>query len=177
MLTISIETSPTLAHWQHDMLANEGKLNVAAVRALNKTARWVRTRVSSRTAHSLKIKTGLVRSDMFVVRAGVSRPVVKVALKSTAGVIPAKELGTVSQNAQGVGVGKRQFDRAFIASMPNGHRGVFRRRSSSRLPIQPVQIVITGKMHEIMETLSEGPLMEQFERIFAREIRYVMRSK
>jgi hypothetical protein len=32
--------SPQLSDWQHSLTANEKQLQVAAVRALNKTARW-----------------------------------------------------------------------------------------------------------------------------------------
>ena len=59
--------------------------------------------------------------------------------------------------------------------MPNGHQGVFRRRSKSRLPIQEVQIVITGRLRDEMEWLSERGLMDNFERIFERELNYLLR--
>jgi hypothetical protein len=51
----------------------------------------------------------------------------------TIGLIKAKKLGSVSQNASGVRAGRRQFDRAFLATMPNGHQGVFRRLASQWL--------------------------------------------
>jgi hypothetical protein len=50
-----------LSDWQHSLTANEKQLQVAAVCALNKTARWARTRVASETAKALSIKVGPVR--------------------------------------------------------------------------------------------------------------------
>ena len=119
---------------------------------------------------------GAVREGLILVRAKQSNPQSVVGLSQQSGVIKAKQLGSASQNSTGVRVGRRQFDHAFLATMPNGHQGVFRRRGKARLPIQEVRIVITGKMQEIMEDLSNGPALKQFETIFDRELRYLLRA-
>ncbi len=175
MLTISLSPTPALNEWQQSLVATESQLQLAAVRALNKTARWMRTKIASQTAQNLNVKVGAVRSGLVLVRAKKSRPESIVALSRAAGVIKASAW-RVSQNTRGVRAGKRQFDHAFLATMPNGHQGVFRRRGKNRLPIQEVQIVVTGKMREVMEDLSDGPAMRQFEMIFDRELRYLMRA-
>lgn len=176
MLSITLSPSPSLEQWQQSLTATETQLQMAAVRALNKTGRWMRTRVASETARSLNVKVGAVRAGLILVRAKRSRPESVVALKRSAGVIKVSTLGRVSQNAKGVRVGKRQFDRAFMATMPNGHAGVFRRKEKARLPIQQVQIIVTGRMREVMEDLSDGEAMKKFEQIFERELRYLMRA-
>lgn len=176
MLTISLSPTPALNEWQQSLVATESQLQLAAVRALNKTARWMRTKIASQTAQNLNVKVGAVRSGLVLVRAKKSRPESIVALSRAAGVIKASQLGRVSQNTRGVRAGKRQFDHAFLATMPNGHQGVFRRRGKNRLPIQEVQIVVTGKMRDVMENLSDGSAMRQFEMIFDRELRYLMRA-
>lgn len=176
MLTLQINPSPNLSEWNGSLTATEKQLKVAATRALNKTARWARTQVASKTAKELSIKVGAVREGLILVRAKQSNPQSVVGLSQQSGVIKAKQLGSASQNSTGVRVGRRQFDHAFLAAMPNGHQGVFRRRGKARLPIQEVQIVITGKMQEIMEDLSNGPALKQFETIFDRELRYLLRA-
>ena len=176
MVVLNITPSPQLRDWQQALTATEKQLQVAAIRALNKTARWTRTQVASKTAKELSIKVSAVREGLVMVRAKQSNPQSVVGLSKNSGVIKAKELGSVSQNASGVRAGRRQFDRAFLATMPNGHQGVFRRRGKARLPIQEVQIVITGKMQQAMEDLSNGPALKQFEVIFERELRYLLRA-
>ena len=176
MVILNIMPSPQLRDWRHALTANEKQLHVAAVRALNKTARWARTRVASETAKALSIKVGPVREGIVMARAKQSNPQSVVGLSKNSGVIKAKKLGSVSQNSSGVRAGRRQFDRAFLATMPNGHQGVFRRRGKARLPVQEVQIVITGKMQQVMEDLSNGPALKQFELIFERELRYLLRA-
>ncbi len=176
MVTLEINTTPKLNEWSESLTPTEKQLKLAATRALNKTARWARTRVASETAKALSIKVGPVREGIVMARARQSNPQSVVGLSKNSGVIKAKQLGSVSQNASGVRAGRRQFDRAFLATMPNGHKGVFRRRGKARLPIQEVQIVITGKMQEIMEELSNGPALKQFELIFERELRYLLRA-
>jgi Prophage minor tail protein Z (GPZ) len=176
MLSITLSPSPSLDQWQQSLTATEAQLQTAAVRALNKTARWTQTRVASETARSLNVKVGAIRAGLILVRAKKSRPESVVALKQSGGVLKASQLGSVSQNTNGVRAGKRQFDRAFKATMPNGHQGVFRRRGKTRLPIQEVQIIVTGRMREVMEDLLDGEVMKQFEKIFERELRYLMRA-
>lgn len=175
MLAVNIVTTPDLASWQQALTATEQQVITAAVRALNKTARWARSHLASATAKKSNVKVGLVRNSLSVVRARPSKPSIVVGLNQKAGEIKAHKLGAARQNASGVRVAKRQFDHAFIAQMPNGHQGVFRRRSKSRLPIQEVQIVITGRLRDEMESLSERGLMDNFERIFERELNYLMR--
>jgi hypothetical protein len=176
MVTLIVKPSPDLAAWQRALTATEAQLSIAATRALNKTARWARTQVASQTAKALSIKVGPVRAGLVLVRATRSQPQSVVGLSAKAGAIKAKHLGSATQNATGVRVGQRQFDHAFLATMPQGHQGVFRRRGKTRLPIQEVHIVVTGKMQDIMEELSNGPAMHQFQRIFERELRFLLRA-
>ena len=175
MLAVNILTTPDLASWQQALTATEKQLQVAAIRAINKTARWARTQVARQTAKALSINVGAVRQGLVLVRAKQSNLHSVVGLSKGSGVIKAKQLGSVTQNASGVRVGNRQFDRAFLATMPNGHQGVFRRRGKARLPIQEVQIVVTGKMKQVMDDLASGPAFKQFELIFERELRYLLR--
>lgn len=175
MLALQITPKPPLSQWPQALAASEDQTRKAAVRALNKTARWLRTQVTRDTARSLDVKVGAVRPGLVLLRARNSRPEAGVALAKTAGVIKAAALGTPRQTARGVRVGRRHWDHAFLADMPNGHQGVFRRRGKARLPIQEVQLVVTGRMANVMEDLSDGPALRHFETLFQRELRYLSR--
>ena len=175
MLNISVTPQPALAEWDTALGASERQIKTAAVRALNKTARWMRTHVTRQTAQSLNVRVGTIRKNLILLRARASHPQSGVAMGSKAGVIKATELGSPRQNRSGTRVGKRQFDGAFIATMPTGHRGVFRRKSKSRLPIQEVQLVTTGRIAKAMEQLADRQAMARFERLFEHELGYLMR--
>jgi hypothetical protein len=120
--------------------ANRNKqraVNRAAVRALNRTADQVRSAGAKSIAQELGLKQKTVRERLRVIRArrGDLRSVV-VATGEQLGLIHFK----ARQVAAGVTVmlrGKRELKKgAFIATMPGGHRGVFRRRTRKRLPIR-----------------------------------------
>ena len=176
MVILNITPTPPLRDWQQALTATDKQLQVAAIRAINKTARWARTQVARQTAKALSVNVSAVRQGLVLVRAKQSNPHSVVGLSKGSGVIKAKQLGSVTQNASGVRAGRRQFDRAFLATMPNGHQGVFRRRGKARLPIQEVQLVVTGKMKQVMDDLASGPAFKQFELIFERELRYLLRA-
>ena len=176
MLTVTVTPEPPLAEWEASLTAGERQVRIAAVRALNKTARWMRTRLAREVAQSLKVRVGPIRNGLILLRARASHPESGVALGKSAGVIKAAELGTPRQNRRGTRVGKRQFDSAFIATMPSGHRGVFRRKGASRLPIREVQLVATGHLADAMAQLADRQAMARFECLFEHELRYLMRT-
>lgn len=173
MITIDIKSA---SDFDFALTATKSQIQTAAMRALNKTGRWARSQVATDTAKELNIKVSLVRKDLVLIKARKSHPQVVIALGKTAGVVKAKDLGNSVQNSKGVRVGKRQFDNAFMATMPSGHHGVFKRRGKTRLPIREVQIVITGKMRDQMEEISQGRALHQFKTIFERELRYLKRA-
>ncbi len=176
MLNITVTPQPALAEWETALGASERQIKTAAVRALNKTARWMRTQVARETAQSLNVRVGAIRNDLILLRARASHPQSGVAMGSKAGVLKVTELGAPRQNRRGTRVGKRQFDGAFIATMPTGHRGVFRRKGKSRLPIQEVQLVTTGRIANVMEALAENQAMSRFEHLFEHELRYALKA-
>ncbi len=176
MIKATISSSPSIGLVIDSLNATEPQLQTAAVRALNKMARWLRTQVSRHTAEDLNIKVGLVRKTLTLIRANRGSVNAGVGMSKRHGVINAINLGAARQNARGVRVARRQYDHAFLATMPNGHRGIFRRSSETRLPIKEVRIVITGRMAKAMEQLSDGPALKQFDAVFQRELNFILRS-
>lgn len=172
-MDVHISLQPGINEWAHALTATEKQLKVALVRALNKTARWMRIQIARDCADELKVRVKDINAGLITLKASASSPQSGVGLKPSAGVIKASQLGSAQQNSGGVRAGRHDWPHAFIASMPSGHRGVFRRRGPSRLPISEVQLVVTGRMAKIMERLSQGPAMQRFENIFERELCYL----
>ncbi len=176
MVQVSLIVSPNLSDVVLSIQATEPQIKRAAVRALNKVSRWLRSQVSRQVADELNIKVGIVRNSLSLIRASRGSVNAGIGMSRRHGVINAMNLGAARQNSRGVRVGRRQYDHAFLATMPTGHRGIFRRTSDDRLPIREVQIVITGRMATVMEHLSDGPVLQQFDKVFQRELNYIVRS-
>jgi len=173
MLHFSITSEPSLAEFHHVLHLEQNLIKKAAVRALNKTARWLRTDISRNTAKELNIKVGLVRNSLRLQRATYNNLESIVSLGKRSGVIKAIDLGNARQNARGVKAGRRQFHHAFIATMNNGHKGVFERKRKPRLPIKELQVVITGQLARQLEYMEDGKGIRQFQKVFERELRFL----
>lgn len=176
MIKVNVSSVPGIDEWQHQLAGTEKNVRRAAIRALNKTARWSRFHIATEVANELEIKIGLIREGLRIVPAKASRPEFVVGLNPKSGVITSSKLGRPVQNRNGVRIGKRQFDHRFIATMPTGHRGVFKRKGEERLPIYELRIVATGKIRDAMDDLSQGRVMQHFTLVFNRELRYVMKT-
>lgn len=174
MITLTIKPSPDLNAWPEALQATEDDLNKAVVRALNKTVRWARTQVARDTAAALSVNVTPIKNSLMVNPAKRTKLEATLRLPARSSVIKVAAMGSPKQNSKGVRVGKRQFDHAFMATMPTGHQGVFRRRGKTRLPIQEVQLVITGKMREVIDDLYDGHVRHQFEKLLERELRYLL---
>jgi hypothetical protein len=163
--------------WRNQLHATERQLQTAAIRALNKTARWLRTHVASDTANKLNIPVGLVKTGLVSIRARQSRPTAGVALKKSGAVIKASKLGSPQPTQRGVRAGRKHWDKAFIGTQHHsGRQAVFRRRGKARLPIRELSIAVTGIMSDVMERLAEGEAMRQFNKIFEYELRYLTQT-
>ena len=175
MLAINIALDDNA--WSNHLHATERQLQTAAIRALNKTARWLRTHIASGTAKPLNIPVGLVKAGLVSIRARQSQPVAGIALKKSGATIKASKLGSPQQTPRGVRTGNKHWDKAFIGTQHHsGRQAVFRRRGKARLPIRELSVAVTGTMSDVMEHLADGAAMKQFDKIFAHELRYIMRS-
>jgi hypothetical protein len=106
-----------------------GEQQKAVVRALNKTAVQARTAASQEVrAAGYNIKSSAIKSSFSTTRA--TRGNLVVVLKSTGRPVALINYGA-RQGKNGVSVqvkaGRSVLRHAFIATMPNGHRGVFER--------------------------------------------------
>lgn len=111
------------------------KLDLAAARALRKTAQWLRTHSSREIAKELRISQSPIRHRFDVFSQATSREV-----KLWVGLRPLSVhyLGTPKQTATGVSVGHREYEDAFISPMKTKHQLVWRRKGRERLPLERV---------------------------------------
>jgi hypothetical protein len=113
------------------------------VRALNRGITSARTFMASEIAKDAGLAVGSVRNGMSMREASSERP--EAALGSKLDRLPLMKFrarGPFPSRGRGRGVswesgqGRRTIPNAFIAQMPGGHKGVFRRVGRSRLPIK-----------------------------------------
>ena len=145
----------------------------AMLRAINKTARWLRTRIAREVATELNVKVGLARNSLQLRMASRHGLNASVGLNPKASRIKAVDLGQPKQNKAGVRVGRHSFRGAFIATMPSGHTGVFRRKGKARLPIQEMHVSLTAAMADAMESITDQGGMAYLQKTFAHELQFI----
>lgn len=106
------------------------------VQALNRSMRGVQTVLKRAVSKDMGMKVGSVAKRMAIGKATRSRQ--QATLRVNDKRVPLMEF-KAKQTRKGVthriGGQRRQVPGAFIAEMPSGHKGVFKRRSRRRLPI------------------------------------------
>ncbi|MCO3241384.1 hypothetical protein FA213_27630 [Pseudomonas aeruginosa] len=148
------------------------KLDIAAARALRKTAQWLRTHSSREIARELGITQSPVRHRYSIYSQSTAREV-----KLWVGLQPigVHYLGTPKQTPTGVKVGHRDYDDAFISPMKSSQRLVFRRKGRERLPIEKVTEDWEGPALGALERW-ERRAMERFMELFEQEARYALQA-
>ena len=84
--------------------------------------------------------------------------------------IAAIYLGNARQTKSGVPVAGRNFEHAFLATMPTGHVGIYRRVGKSRLPIKEVTVPLTG-IEQIADQVRQSTAT-RLPVIFQQELNY-----
>ena len=88
--------------------------------------------------------------------------------------IPARYAGRLRQTKGGVRAGRLFFEGAFIATMKNGYRSVFRRKGAGRYPIEQ-EFVYLDDSPSIMARLADGARRD-LSRILEDEVRKAWRK-
>jgi len=112
-------------------------INLATVRALNRTATSVRAEASRQINSRYRIKIAAIKKQLRIKKADRFVQVAEIIASGRR--IPLIEFAA-RQTRKGVTVRvtstRKLVRHAFIATMPSGHRGVFARKGERRLPIQ-----------------------------------------
>ncbi|MDA0910767.1 MAG: phage tail protein [Proteobacteria bacterium] len=113
------------------MRGTESQVQLAAMRALNKTALWVKSQSVKEISAQKKLKQKIIRDRLNVIKASTSS--LKALVVASLYGIKASLLGNMRQTSTGAKAGKMEFKGAFVATMPTGHRGIFKRKRASKL--------------------------------------------
>jgi hypothetical protein len=119
-----------------DQLGNEAPR--ACVRALNRAVVSARAAMVPAITADMGLTATVVRERIVVGEATVTNPVAR--LYASFRRIPLINFGAKGRepsrgHGHGVTVRGKTYPRAFLATMSSGHRGVFERRATRRLPI------------------------------------------
>ncbi|MCA8045490.1 phage tail protein [Burkholderia arboris] len=171
-----------------------GEQQKAVVRALNKTAAQARTAAAVEVrAAGYNIKSSAVKNSFMIQRA--TRGNLVVVLKATGRPVALINYGA-RQGKGGVSVqvktGRTVLRHAFIATMPNGHRGVFERTGSthkkvikngkvrrSGLPIRELfgPSIPQSLANESVQKALMKKIREKFPQILRHELAFVASKK
>ncbi|WP_205862050.1 phage tail protein [Pseudomonas viridiflava] len=154
-------------------IANAPKLlDLAAARALRKTAQWLRTHSSREIAKELKITQSPLRHRYNVYSRSTGNEV-----KLWVGLQPLSVhwLGKPKATSTGVSVGHREYADAFISPMKTKHQLVFRRKGRERLPVELVREDWADEGVGALERW-ETRAMQRFVDLFESEAAHVFAS-
>ncbi|WP_265015949.1 MULTISPECIES: phage tail protein [unclassified Wolbachia] len=149
--------------------AERKKVEKATVRALNKTALWVRSQTVKQVSEEKQIPKKAMRKKLSVDKANRKRLWSVVKLSSQW--IGVAKLGSIKQTKIGARAGSRMYEGAFIATMKNGHIGIFRRRY---IPID--EIKVNTQARKTMKELAENEAERVFEKYFDHELNFILRA-
>lgn len=116
------------------------KAPYAIARAINRAAVSGRTQLARDTSADMKLKVGVVRDKIVIEEATTTKHLAKVyASNKRVALIEFGARGRYPSRGKGKGVSARtqtgRYPNAFIAFMRSGHKGVFARKTTARLPI------------------------------------------
>lgn len=134
-----------------------GALPRVMSRAINRTANQARTQIARKISSQVQVSVSDVRRGVRIDRA--TRTKWQADLQITGFRTPLIKFGA-RQTKTGISyiidksTGRKRIDTAFIATMPSGHKGVFKRKGKSRLPIVELRGASIGVLFENTATVA-----------------------
>lgn len=155
-----IEVNENIERITHDIDANKAKVELAAVRALNKTALWLKSQAVREISEEKQIRLKIIRKRLRIIKAR----------KSTLKVLIRAYLYDVRM--RNIKRAKAAFNDVFMATMPRGYRGIFKRVERTALPIQEVKLPLEPEASRIIENLVNYEVERIFEKYFTHKLFY-----
>lgn len=144
----------------------EGReIGPATVRALNKTAQWLKSEGIKRVSKERKIPRKVIRNKLIVCKA--SRKRLRSIVKLTSEWVKVAKLGSIKQTKIGAKVGNTIYEGTFKALMRSG-QGVFRRRYVTSLPVDEIEV--NTHACKIIKELAESKVEKVFEEYFHQQM-------
>ncbi|MFT4314297.1 MAG: phage tail protein [Wolbachia pipientis] len=164
----NIEVNQNIERIIHNIDANKAKIELAAVRALNKTALWLKSQAAKEISEE---KKSLIRKRLRIFKAKISR--LEVLIRANLYDIKASTIGKIQKTRRGSKVGKHEFIGGFAAVMPKGNSGMFKREGRAALPIKEVKLPLEPEASKIIGNLVNYEVEKVFEKFFHRELSYI----
>lgn len=163
----NIEVNENIERIIHNIDANKAKIELAAVRALNKTALWLKAQAAREISEE---KKSLIRKRLRIFKAKTSR--LEVLIRANLYDIRASTIGKIQKTRRGSKVGKHEFIGGFAAVMPKGNSGMFKREGRAALPIKEVKLPLEPEASRIIGNLVNYEVEKVFTKFFERELSY-----
>ena len=132
------------------------QFDIAAIRAINKTAKWLNSQIIKESSREIKIAQKHIKKRLLILKAKRSfkRALITIGLNQ----IPASILGIekAKQTKTGVKLGRHNFPHAFLARMrENKPVHIWQRKTKKRFPIRMIGFPIEPYASKILETQSK----------------------
>ncbi|BET37100.1 phage tail protein [Wolbachia pipientis] len=150
--------------------AKRKKIELAIVRALNRTALWLKLKTAKEISEE---KKSLIRKRLRIFKAKTSR--LEVLIRANLYDIRASTIGKIQKTRRGSKVGKHEFIGGFAAVMPKGNSGMFKREGRAALPIQEVKLPLEPEGSRIIKDLVDYESERVFEKYFKHELNYMLK--
>ncbi|UPA54540.1 phage tail protein [Wolbachia pipientis] len=158
----NIEVNANIERIIHNIDANKAKIELATVRALNKTALWLKSQAVREISEEKQIRLKVIRKRLRIIKAR----------KSTLKVLIRAYLYDVRMRNIKQAKIRTAFNDAFMATMPRGYRGIFKRVGRTALPIQEVKLPLEPEASRIIENLVNYEVERIFEKYFTHKLFY-----
>lgn len=146
----------------------EQKIKLAAIKALNKTAIWLKAQAAKEISEEKKIKLTVMRKRLRIFKAKAGR--LEVLIRANLYDVRASSIGSMRETKRGTKTGKHEFIGGFAAVMPKGNSGMFKREGRAALPIKEVKLSLEPEASRIIGNLVNYEVEEVFEKFFERDI-------
>uniref|UniRef100_UPI00333EF86D phage tail protein n=1 Tax=Wolbachia endosymbiont (group B) of Pilophorus perplexus TaxID=3066160 RepID=UPI00333EF86D len=150
--------------------AKRKKIELAIVRALNRTALWLKLKTAKEISEE---KKSLIRKRLRIFKAKTSR--LDVLIRANLYDIRAWTIGKIQKTRRGSKVGKHEFIGGFAAVMPKGNSGMFKREGRAALPIKEVKLPLEPEGSRIIKDLVNYESEREFEKYFKHELNYILK--
>nr|WP_264705172.1 phage tail protein [Wolbachia endosymbiont (group A) of Gymnosoma rotundatum] len=160
----NIKTSNNINEIISNIDGKEQKVKLAAIKALNRTALWLKAKAAKEISEEKKIKLSLIRKRLRIFKAKTSR--LEVLIRANLYDIRASAIGKIQKTRRGSKVGKYEFIGGFAAVMPKGNSGMFKREGRAALPIKEVKLPLEPEGSRIIKDLVNYESERVFEKYF-----------
>ena len=176
VFSIDAHDGGSIEHALLGLDVQEKLVKIAAYRALNKTARWLKTQTIRHISGETGLTQKLIRKRMHMLHA--NRRNLRAMLTSCNQHIPASELGRMRESGKGARAGKFYFEGGFVGHMPStGKTSIYRRKQKARLPIRELGFYYGGFTSRAWEDVSKGDeVMQRFGRFLEHELNFISRK-